>query len=102
MRPNMSPISSKSRQDSVALSTSEAEYMTSLCGQEIAYNCPQETVHIVYKKFIFFTQRLSPISCPQRLRAILRDLGVPQSEPTLVYEDNLACIAVSINPVRRK
>jgi hypothetical protein len=58
----------------VALSTSEAEYMAaSLCGQEIVY-----------------------------IRAILRDFGLSQSQPTLVYEDNLACIAMSINPVCRK
>ena len=69
------PISWKSRrQDSVALSTSQAEYMAaSLCGQEIAYFC-----------------------------AILQDFGLSQSQPTLVYENNLACIAMSINPVRRK
>ena len=34
--------------------------------------------------------------------AILSDFGFTQSQPTLVYEDNLACIAMSINPVRRK
>jgi hypothetical protein len=57
-----------------SLSTSEAEYMAaSLCGQKIVY-----------------------------IRAILRDFGLSQSQPTLVYEDNLACIAMSINPVRRK
>ena len=72
---NGGPISWKSRrQDSVALSTSEAEYMAaSLCGQEVVY-----------------------------IRAILRDFGVQQNQPTLVYEDNLACIAMSVNPVRRK
>jgi hypothetical protein len=72
---NGGPVSWKSRrQDSVALSTSEAEYMAaSLCGQEVVY-----------------------------IRAILRDFGVPQTQPTLIYEDNLACIAMSVNPVRRK
>ena len=62
---NGGPISWKSRrQDSVALSTSEAEYMAaSLCGQEVVY-----------------------------IRAILRDFGVTQTQPTLIYEDNLACI----------
>ena len=72
---NGGPISWKSRrQDSVALSTSEAEYMAaSLCGQEVVY-----------------------------IRAILRDFGVQQTQPTLIYEDNLACIAMSVNPVRRK
>ena len=48
----------------------------------------------VYKEFNSLTsETLPPISCPQRLRAILRDLGVSQSEPTRVYEDNLVCIA---------
>ena len=59
---NGGPVSWKShRQDSVALSTSESEYMTdSLCVQEVVY-----------------------------IRAILRDFGVTQTQPTLVYEDNL-------------
>jgi hypothetical protein len=76
---NCGPISWKSRrQDSVALSTSEAEYMAaSEVGKEILY-----------------------------LRAILRDVGYAQTTPTNIYEDNLACIAMSTNPglapVRRK
>jgi hypothetical protein len=45
----------------------------SLCGQEVVY-----------------------------IRAILRDFGVTQTQPTLIYEDNLVCIAMSVNPVRRK
>ena len=36
------------------------------------------------------------------LREILRDFFVPQLQPTCIYEDNLACIAMSENPVRRK
>ena len=72
---NGGPTSWKSRrQDSVALSTSEAEYMTaSEVGKEILY-----------------------------LLAILRDVGHAQIAPTNIYEDNLACIAMSTNPVRRK
>jgi Reverse transcriptase (RNA-dependent DNA polymerase) len=72
---NGGPISWKSRrQDSVALSTSEAEYMAaSEVGKEIQY-----------------------------LRALLHDVGFTQLSPTNVYEDNLACIAMSTNPVRRK
>ena len=72
---NGDPISWKShRQDSVTLSTSQAEYMTaSLCGQEVVY-----------------------------IRDILRDFGVTQTHPTLIYEDNLDCIAISVNPVHRK
>jgi hypothetical protein len=36
------------------------------------------------------------------IRAILRDFGVTQTQPTLVYEDNLACVVMSVKPVRRK
>ena len=36
------------------------------------------------------------------LRAILRDVGYAQTASTNIYEDNLACIAMSTNPVRRK
>lgn len=36
------------------------------------------------------------------IRANLRDLGLSQSATTLVYDDNLACIAMSTNAVRRK
>jgi hypothetical protein len=72
---NGGPISWKSRrQDSVALSTSEAEYMAATeVGKEILY-----------------------------LRVILRDVGYAQTTPTNISEDNLACIAMSTNPVRRK
>ena len=72
---NDGPISWKSRrQDSVALSTSEAEYMTeSEVGKEILH-----------------------------LRALLHDVGHEQLAPTDIYEDNLACIAMSTNPVHRK
>ena len=72
---NGGPISWKSRrQDSVALSTSEAEYMAaSEGGKEVVY-----------------------------IRAILHDFGFTQMGPTDLYEDNLAAVAMSINPVRRK
>ena len=72
---NGGPISWKSRrQDSVALSTSEAEYMAaSEGGKEVVY-----------------------------IRAILQDFGFSQQGPTNLYEDNLAAVAMSINPVRRK
>jgi hypothetical protein len=36
------------------------------------------------------------------MREILRDFGFAQTVPTQIYEDNLACIAMSENPVRRK
>ena len=72
---NGGPISWKSRrQDSVALSTSETEYMSvSEVGKEILY-----------------------------LRAILRNVGHEQLVPTDVYEDNLACITMSTNLVCHK
>ena len=58
----------------MSLSTSETEYVAaSQCGQEVLY-----------------------------LREILRDFGFAQAAPTQVYEDNLACVAMSENPVRRK
>jgi hypothetical protein len=62
------------RQDCVSLSTYEAEYVAaSQCGQEVVY-----------------------------LREILHDFGFTPTGPTRVYEDNLACVAMSENPVRRK
>ena len=72
---NGGAVSWKSRrQDSVSLSTSEAEFVAaSQCGQEVLY-----------------------------LREILLDFHQPQTSPTTVYEDNLACIAMSENAVRRK
>jgi hypothetical protein len=36
------------------------------------------------------------------MREILRDFGYAQTAPTHIYEDNLACVAMSENPVRRK
>ena len=72
---NDGPISWKSRrQDSVALSTSEAEYMTASEGG---------------KKVVY-------------IRVILQDFGFPQKGPTNPHEDNLASVVMSTNPVRRK
>jgi len=72
---NGGPISWKSRrQDNVSLSTSEAEFVAaSLSGQEAIY-----------------------------LRKTLTDFGCSQTKATLLYEDNLACVAMSENPVRRE
>jgi hypothetical protein len=62
------------RQDCVSLSTCEAEYVAaSQCGQEVYY-----------------------------MREILRDFGFAQTAPTQIYEENLACIAMSENAARRK
>jgi hypothetical protein len=36
------------------------------------------------------------------LRAILLDVGYAQPAPTNIFEDNLSCIVMSTNPVRRK
>ena len=72
---NGGAVSWKSRrQDCVSLSTSEAEYVAAgQCGQEVYY-----------------------------MREILRDFGYAQTAPTHIYQDNLACVAMSENPVRRK
>ena len=72
---NGGPISWKSRhQDNVSLSTSEAEFVAaSQAGQEALY-----------------------------LRETLKDFGYQQKNSTEMYEDNLACVAMSENLVRRK
>ena len=72
---NGGPISWKiRRQDNVSLSTSEAEFVAaSQAAQEVVY-----------------------------LRETLKDFGYEQHAATEIYEDNLACIAMSENPVRRK
>ena len=62
------------RQDSLSLSTSEAEFVAaSQAGQEAVY-----------------------------LQQTLTDFEFHQTQATLLYEDNLACVAMSENPVRRK
>lgn len=58
-------------QPTVALSSAEAEYMA-------ACAAVQEAVH---------------------LRLLMSDLGFEQREPTVIYEDNQGCIALSDNPV---
>jgi len=70
---NGGPISWKSRrQDNVSLSTSEAEFVAaSPAGQEAIY-----------------------------LSETLTDFGYSQTKATLIYGDNLACIAIRENPVR--
>ena len=67
---NGGPISWKSRrQDNVSLSTSETEFVAgTLTGQEAIY-----------------------------LRETLSDFGLSQTKDTLLYEDNLACVAMSEN-----
>jgi len=72
---NGGPISWKSRrQDNVSLSTSEAEFVA-------ASQAGQETIY---------------------LRETLTDYGFFQTQATLLYEDKLACVAMSETPVRRK
>ena len=70
---NGGPISWKSRgQDNVSLSTSEAEFVTaSQAGQEAMY-----------------------------LRETSTNFAFSQTKATLLYEDNLACVVMSKNPVR--
>ena len=71
---NGGPISWKSRrQDNVSFSTSKAIFVAaSLAGQEVIY-----------------------------LRETLTYFGFLQNKATLLYKDNLACVAMSENPVRR-
>jgi len=72
---NGGPISWKSRrQDNVSLSTSEAIFVA-------ASQAGQETIY---------------------LRETLTNLGFSLTQATLLYEDNLACVAMSENLVRRK
>eukprot|EP00961_Rhodomonas_salina_P229365 3099706-Rhodomonas_salina.1 len=72
---NNAPVSWKAkRQDCVTLSSAEAEYVAaSMAGQEVIY-----------------------------LRAMLRGFGHEQLKPTVVWEDNAACIQIANNPVNCK
>ena len=36
------------------------------------------------------------------IRQLLTDLGLKQDEPTMIMEDNPACIAMSNNPITHK
>lgn len=72
---NGSPVTWKStRQPTVALSSTEAEYMA-------AKDATKEAIWI---------------------RRLLADLGHPQSEPTLMNEDNQGCIHLIQNPVHHE
>ena len=62
------------RQRTVALSTTEAEYMALTCA----------TKEAVW------------------LRQLLKDLGFPQRQATRIWEDNQGCIALARNPVHHK
>ena len=61
-------------QPTVALSSAEAEYMA-VCA------AVQEAIH---------------------LRQLISDLGYMQDQPTVIFEDNQGCIAMSANPVFHK
>jgi hypothetical protein len=61
-------------QPTVALSSTEAEYMA-LC------SATQEAIHV---------------------RRLLADMGMVQQVPTIIYEDNQGCIALTANPVDHK
>ena len=63
-----------SKQETVALSTTEAEYVAA--------------AHAV-KEAIW-------------LRTLLEELGFKQNQPTKIYEDNSGCIAISKNPEKHK
>jgi len=57
------------------------------------------------RDFIYFGSRIyggKSLRTRNCLYVILRDFGVSHSQPTLVYQDNLVCITMSINPVRCK
>ena len=72
---NGDAISWKSkRQSTVSLSSAESEYIT-------ASHCSQEVIY---------------------LREILRGFNCAQDEPTVIFEDNQACIAMSENQVHRE
>jgi len=72
---NGGPISWKSRrQDNVSLSISEAEFVA-------ASQADQDALY---------------------LRETLKDFGYQQQQATKIYEDNLACVAMSGNSVHRK
>lgn len=72
---NGAAISWKSkRQSTVSLSSAESEYIA-------ASHCSQEVVY---------------------LREILRGFNCEQTEPTIIFEDNQACIAMSENQVHRE
>ena len=58
-------------QPTVALSSAEAEYMA-VCA------AVQEAIH---------------------LRQLMKDIGYTQGQPTIIFEDNQGCIALSANPV---
>ena len=72
---NGAPVSWKAkRQASVALSSAEAEFVAaSLCGKEVVY-----------------------------IRAVMRGMGQEQLKPTILWEDNQACIDMAANPVHRE
>jgi hypothetical protein len=63
-------------QPTVALSTSEAEYMSASASAAV-----QEAMY---------------------LRQLLKDLNFDQESATVIFEDNIGCIDLSENPVHHK
>ena len=69
------------RQDIVSLSTSEAEFVAANPEFVAANQAGQEALYLC---------------------ETLKDFGYQQNTATEIYEENLACVAMSENPVQRK
>ena len=85
--------------------TSFTQGMSSCLMAELYHGNPADRTPCLYPPASEAEFAVAASQCVQEvlyLCEILRDFHQTQQPPTLVYEDNLACIAMSENPVRRK
>jgi hypothetical protein len=67
-------------------------YAFTLCGGVIAYRSKTQSITATSSTEAEFLAAVLAAKQAKYLRAILRDLGFPQDEPTPIYEDNMSAI----------
>ena len=73
--------------------------------QELTFSAEAAYLHLLQSLSTSETEFVAVSLTDQEaiyLRETLTDFGFSQTKATLLYEDNLACVAMSENPVRRK
>jgi hypothetical protein len=69
-------------------------YIFLLAGAAIAYRSKTQTVTATSSTEAEFIAAVLAAKCARYLRSVLRELGFPQRDPTILYEDNASAIKI--------